>query len=132
MNFSLVGNAINFTEEREKTIEREKTFPDWPHSSPSRIQMLTAGWLLDTTKSRDCTRCPYCDVEYDNWQREDDPLIIHHHRSPTCPFVPSLHLMQPSSVSIKGLDEVFTKTRIAKELEQPMSNVILTSHSSYA
>jgi len=132
MNFSLVGNAINFTEEREKTIEREKTFRDWPHSSPSRIQMLTAGWLLDTTKSRDCTRCPYCDVEYDNWQPKDDPLIIHRHRSPACSFVLSSYPIHPSSVSIKRLDEVLTQTRIAKEVQQPMSNVTLTSHSSYA
>jgi hypothetical protein len=90
--------------------------------------MFTAGWLLDETKSR----CPYCGVEYENYQPGDNSLIIHRDRSPNCPFVLSSNPMHPSSVSIKSLGEVYPPKRIADEVLQPKSNVILTSHSSYA
>jgi hypothetical protein len=128
----LIEKATNFTEEREKTIERENSFRHWPHSSPSRIDMVKSGWSLDTTKGKDFTICPYCGVECNNWKPNDNPLRIHRGWSKCCPFVLSEHPMRPSPALIQSLKEILTDEKIAEEVVKPTSNIILASNSPYA
>ncbi|CAF1063665.1 unnamed protein product [Adineta steineri] len=127
-------NAIHFMEDRNKTIEREQSFTEWIHPSLSPVNMVTSGWLLDKTKSRDHTRCQYCNAEYHNWQREDNPEFIHNQLSAStyCPFLLSPNPMHPNSVSIKPLQEVITREIIANEKDQPTSDIIETSFLPYA
>ncbi|CAF1028763.1 unnamed protein product [Adineta steineri] len=124
-------NAISFIEERNKTIEREQSFIEWSQSSPSPVNMVTSGWFLDKTKSRDHTRCQYCNAEHHNWQPTDNPRFVHNQLSPYCSFLLSPNPMHPSSVSIKPLHEVLTREIIANELDQPTSDIIAPSFSPY-
>jgi hypothetical protein len=132
LKFFTIENGTNFKEERSTTIEREQSFKNWPHSSPSRISMLTAGWSLDTTKGIDFTTCPHCGVECNGWEPNDDSLRIHRGWSPSCPFILAEHPIHPSSVAIKALDKVYTNERIADDVVKPMPKVIMSSNSLYA
>ncbi|CAF3583567.1 unnamed protein product [Rotaria sp. Silwood1] len=125
-------DVVDFTEDIEKTIEREQSFNRWPHSSPSRLNMMAAGWRLDRTKARDYTNCLYCGVEHNNWNYDDNPRNIHQQLSQNCSFLCSSHPMQLSSVSIKPLHEVFTREKIANDIVQPTSSFILHSKSPYS
>ncbi len=131
LKFFTIENRTNFKEERSITIEREQSFKNWPHSSPSRISMLIAGWLLDTTKGKDYTTCPHCGVECDNWEPNDNPLRIHREWSPCCPFLLSEHPIDLSSVPIQTLKEIFMKEKINNAVAQPTSHLISTSTSPY-
>ncbi|CAF1256132.1 unnamed protein product [Adineta steineri] len=124
-------NAISFIEERNKTIKREQSFTEWIHPSLSPVNMVTSGWLLDKTKSRDHTICQSCNAEYHNWQPADNPRLTHNQLSPYCPFLLSSNPMHPSSVSIKPLHEVLTREIIANEVDQPTSDIIAPSFSPY-
>ncbi|CAF0990961.1 unnamed protein product [Adineta steineri] len=130
----LKQNAIHCMEDRNKTIEREQSFTEWPHLLPSPVNMVTSGWFLDKTKSRDHTICQYCNAEYHNWQREDNPEFIHNQLSAStyCPFLLFPNPMHPSSVPIKPLQEVITREIIANEKDQPTSHIIAPSFSLYA
>lgn len=121
-----------FPEEKEKTMEREKSFHCWPHSSPTPMALFIAGWTYDETKSRDHTKCTYCDAEYKNWQSTDNPWTIHEQLSPFCAFLRATYPMSTSAVCIKGLDEVFTKDKVNNEITKSTSHVILSSTSPYA
>jgi hypothetical protein len=127
-----VGNAANFREEREKTIERAKSFCRWPHLSPSPIDTFRAGWSLDRTKSRDYTRCSYCGAEYHNWQSKDNPRTIHLRLSPSCPFLLAESPIYSSPVHLKTLKEMFTREKIDNDITQSKSHLILTSTSLYS
>ncbi|CAF0933130.1 unnamed protein product [Adineta steineri] len=124
-------NAIRFIEERNKTIKREQSFTEWIHPSLSPVNMVTSGWLLDKTKSRDHTICQSCNAEYHNWQPADNPRLTHNQLSPYCPFLLSSNPMHPSSVSIKPIQEVLTREIIANEVDQPTSDIIAPSFSPY-
>ena len=130
--FSFVGRAADFKENKSKIIERERSFRYWPHASPSRISMFTSGWLLDKTKGNDHTICPHCGVGRDQWQSTDNPLNFHQQLSPSCPFMLATQPIHLNSKPVKYLKDVLTGGEIGNEAVKSDSKVILTSDSLYA
>jgi hypothetical protein len=124
--------VTSFPEPKEDTIKREKSFLHWPHSSPSKKNMCTAGWSFNGMEGTDHTICMYCGCEYQNWQSEDDPRTIHEQLSSSCPFLGASCPMHSSLVPVKRLNEIYTPEKIAAEAVQPKSNIILISNSIYA
>jgi hypothetical protein len=94
--------------------------------------MVTSGWFRIATASGDATVCFHCGVRYDNWNVNADPYLIHRQRSPSCPFIHSLCPIQPNSILTKSVGEVFTQQKIITDVNQPISNVILTSNALYS
>lgn len=102
---------------------------DWLHESPTRLQMLSNGWRLDTTKSPDSTSCFYCTAEHSNWQPNDNPLAVHQQLSPCCPFLLSSS-SAPKSTILKNRAPIFFDTR--REANQFDPNIIQRSSSIYS
>ncbi|CAF2402152.1 unnamed protein product [Rotaria sp. Silwood2] len=125
-------HAVDFKETIEQTIIREHSFIGTPDTLPPRSKMITAGWYLSRTKGRDYTICLYCGVERNNWNYDDNPWRVHQELSPSCPFILSSNPMEPSSVPIKRLCEIFTKEEIIYYVAQPNSSMILKSNSYYS
>lgn len=64
-----------------------------------RLETFNCGWPLDFLQPKimanagfhykgikDRVECAYCSREFDDWKREDDPLVEHKRNSPQCPF----------------------------------------------
>ncbi|TPX65965.1 hypothetical protein SpCBS45565_g04820 [Spizellomyces sp. 'palustris'] len=50
--------------------------------------MAAAGFIyFPLAESRDTAMCPYCKLSLDGWEPEDDPIIEHEKRQPTCQFL---------------------------------------------
>ena len=81
MNF-LARKSDNFTEEKTRAIEREKRLKDWPHPSPSPMDILLGGWSLNTRKGKDFTECLHCGAQCDSGNlmitRRASMLGVHH------------------------------------------------------
>ncbi|CAF1264507.1 unnamed protein product [Rotaria sordida] len=126
-----IRHTVDFTEEIEKTIQREHSFIGWPHRSPSQFKIINGGWCLNTIKGTDYTICLYCVVEHNNWNYDDNPWNVHQELSPDCPFLLPSHPMHSSSVPTKDLDGIFTQEKIDSDVTQHNPTMILPSNSHY-
>jgi hypothetical protein len=62
--------------------KRAATFIDWPLTEPSVDEIIKAGFVY--TGLGDKTRTFCCDLTVQGWKKTDDPVKIHHSRSPNC------------------------------------------------
>ncbi|XP_059152420.1 baculoviral IAP repeat-containing protein 7-like [Physella acuta] len=75
-----------------KEIVRIGTYLGWPGqdiqckpTKPSVLDLAKAGFLY--TGQRDEVRCFVCNLKVEDWERYQDPRIVHTTRSPHCPFM---------------------------------------------
>jgi hypothetical protein len=64
---------------------RRKTFNDWPVTFISKNEMVAAGFYYVGKEDR--VRCPFCEVQVENWAPGDEPLSIHKRVAAYCGFV---------------------------------------------
>ena len=121
-----------FKEDRQKTIERARSFYAWPSITPSRRLMFLAGWTILLLSGNIMTQCMYCDARYDNWQLYDDPFIIHSILSPSCPYVLSFDpIVYDDTSRKKTINKLYTPDLLDVERQQPVSDISYPSDSHY-
>ncbi|CAF1575576.1 unnamed protein product [Rotaria magnacalcarata] len=124
--------VVDLVNEKKILIANEQSFKNWPHISPSPMEMIEGGWCRNSRMSPDCTICLYCGIEYHNWNTNDNPLNIHQRLSPSCRFVRLSRQMYSSSLPTKPLSEVLTKEIVANAVTERNSKLIVTSRSYFS
>ncbi|CAF2117534.1 unnamed protein product [Rotaria magnacalcarata] len=124
--------VVDLVNEKKILIANELSFKNWPHISPSPMEMIEGGWCRNSRMSPDCTICLYCGIEYHNWNTNDNPLNIHQRLSPSCRFVRLSRQMYSSSLPTKPLSEVLTKEIVANAVTERNSKLIVTSRSYFS
>ncbi|AAP85726.1 iap-3 [Adoxophyes orana granulovirus] len=79
-----------------KLSNRYKSFDNenWTLKSPASHQLSICGFYY--TGNQDTTKCPYCNLEIEKWEADDDPFEEHFKFSPLCPLLmSSLNNRQP-------------------------------------
>jgi len=89
-------------------LTRLASYLNWPSSAQVRPCALSRhGFTYEGHGER--TRCVACGIVVDNWQRGDQPQLVHRIKSPRCPFVVAEHSSVSSSSSrqdnVRSTDE---------------------------
>ena len=88
------------------------SYLNWPQSAEVRPSALSRhGFTYEGQGER--TRCVACDLVVENWQRGDEPQVIHRNKSPRCPFV-----IAESSSSSRDVYDVPTAQSIRSQFQQ--------------
>lgn len=65
--------------------KRLQTFKNWPLDYIDKYILAKTGMYY--TKIRDKVKCNFCQVEIENWQEEDNPILEHMKWSLNCPIL---------------------------------------------
>ena len=127
---SIVVLAAQFRESEDMAIVREESW-DRHHRSLHRSprDMYEAGWMISDDGT--CAQCPYCHVEYDQWQSTDNPLDVHRALSPYCLFVLSQNPLNLPAIPIRTSAEQFPRTTISTAHLRPYDGLANVSKSKF-
>ncbi len=82
---------------------RQRSFLHWPYTTPSRAQLITAGFFSYNVS--DQVICLYCNLFCHRWTSDtDDPCEVHKILSPKCAYVKS-NLIHREAMSISIVNE---------------------------
>jgi baculoviral IAP repeat-containing protein 7/8 len=96
--------SLNETESIRQV--RIRGLSHWPHFTPSRESMASAGWFSCNVNDR--VLCIYCNTICHEWTVNDDPANVHTRLAPHCPFVLSMPPIERSPKIINdALNEKF-------------------------
>ncbi|CAF1066383.1 unnamed protein product, partial [Didymodactylos carnosus] len=101
---------------------RQRTFSHWLLQSPSRSQMIEAGFFRCNASDR--VICIYCNLICQQWSANDNPLEIHKSLSSNCTYVKSFHELVFDLRSNEQLKMNFNDT--SEELKIPSKEVLAT------
>ena len=76
------------------------------------------------------SQCPHCHMQYSQWKSDDNPLLIHRHLSPLCPFVLSSNPFHSNPATLQKANEQYTDEIIADAAEKPYAGLVQTKHGS--
>lgn len=114
-------------EDESITIERETALHHRSDIKPSRHHMAEGGWMVHDGEN-DSAQCPHCHMQYSKWKSDDDPLLIHRHLSPLCPFVLSTNPLNSRSIPVRETREQFTDEFINAAKSQSYAGLVPTEH----
>jgi hypothetical protein len=123
--------ALQFTEDKTITIEREHSLTNWSCIKPSRRDITKGGWII-SDKEDHTSRCHHCHMEYYNWKSDDNPFMIHQHLSPLCLFILSPNPFNSNSIPIRKVGEQFTGEDIENAESRPYAGLVQARHESFS
>lgn len=78
-NFAFIGDMTNYYDRLETFNEK------WKYHNLSPEKMAGAGFYF--MGKDDYVRCMLCSQQFNQWKHDDDPLLEHKKKSPSCYFI---------------------------------------------
>lgn len=117
--FNIQRKKFSLNESESLKEARVRSLSHWPHSVPSKEDMICAGWFSCNITDR--VICIYCDKLCHQWAINDDPREVHRRLSPNCPFVRGMissKISSPEIVNSKTNEKIQPKHANMTEISQ--------------